>query len=183
MTECVKSSVFNLCFNTGSNADDVAKGGKLFQTPDTATGNARLPTVECIYCGMTSATILLIEANVENLSVTQLSSAQRYSGAIPCWQRKASNTRWCIILSGTRSNEGHAVTDTWSYVDQSNSVKYHRMKSIDQCIRHTATGKGRTYTIQMRQAHWIDQRLVNWFGNWSTNAADQTQHSTQLKTV
>jgi hypothetical protein len=38
--ERVKSSVFNLRLNTGSDGDDEMKRGKLFQTCAAATGNA-----------------------------------------------------------------------------------------------------------------------------------------------
>jgi len=53
----VKSSVFNLRLNTGTDGDDEMKGGKLFQTRAAAIGNARSP-IECFDRGMTSAAVL-----------------------------------------------------------------------------------------------------------------------------
>jgi len=53
----VKSTVFNLRLNTGSDGDDETKGDKLFQTRAAVTKNAWSPFVECFDCGMTSAAI------------------------------------------------------------------------------------------------------------------------------
>jgi len=53
--ERANSSVFNLRLNTGSNGDDEMKGGKLFQTHVTLSGNALSPNVERFDRRMTSA--------------------------------------------------------------------------------------------------------------------------------
>jgi hypothetical protein len=74
--ERVKSSVFNLRLNTGSDGDDETKGGKLFQTRAAATGNARSPIVEYFDRGMISAAEFDdLSRRRESASATRVSSA------------------------------------------------------------------------------------------------------------
>jgi len=96
----VKSSVFNLRLNTGTDEEDETKGGKLFQTRAAATGNARSPFVECFDRGMTSAAVFDDRSRRrESVSATRVSSIDRYGDTVPCWRQKASTARRYNILS------------------------------------------------------------------------------------
>jgi len=72
------------------------------QTHAATTGNALSLIVESFDCGMTSATVFDNESRRrESVSATQVSLADMYGGAVPCWQRKMSTARRYAILSGT----------------------------------------------------------------------------------
>jgi len=83
--ERMKSSVYNLRLNTGSDGNDETKGGKLFQTRAAVTGNARSPFVECFDRRMTSTAKFDDQRHRgEAALATRVSSADRHVGAVPC---------------------------------------------------------------------------------------------------
>jgi len=64
---------------------------KVFQTRAAVTGNARSPIVECFDPGMIGTAVFDDRSRrQESASATGVSSADKYSGAGPCWQQKAS---------------------------------------------------------------------------------------------
>jgi len=91
----MKSTVFNLRLNDGSEGADVTSAGKVFHIFATTTGKAWSPNVLCFDRGTTRTAVNADRSRrLESTLDARRSSSEKYDGAKLCWHRKASTARW-----------------------------------------------------------------------------------------